>query len=74
MDNATKLQLLEEMWDMDPGSLNPETVLEEIEEWDSMSKLSLIIMIDEQFGKVITGNDIQALKTVEDILNIMAPK
>lgn len=71
MDNQDKIKMLEDMFDLDAGSLAPETVLEELDVWDSMNKLSLIILIDEEFGRVITGEDVLALKTVADILELM---
>lgn len=56
---------------MDPGKLKEETVLQELDTWDSMTKLSLIVLMDDQFEKKIAGKDIEKLITVKDILNLM---
>lgn len=66
-----KINLIEEMLELDYNSLTPESVLNDIDEWDSMAALSLIVLIDEEFGKEINGADIQKLSTVQDILDIM---
>ena len=71
MENAKKLELLEEMMELDAGTLTPETVLEDIEEWDSMAKLSLIVLIDEECGKKLASADIKTFVTIQDILNFM---
>ena len=71
MTNEEKIALLEDMLELDNGSLNPETVLAEIEEYDSMAKLSLIVLMDDEFSKKLTGEQIREFKTVQDILDFM---
>ena len=62
------MALIEEALDTEEGALAPDTVLADIDEWDSIAALSLIAMLDEQFDKTITGAEIKALRTVADIL------
>lgn len=71
MDQKKKLAMLEDMMELDEGSLTPETVLADIEEWDSLAKLSLIVLMDEECGKTVTGADVRAFNTVGDILAAM---
>lgn len=71
MGEKEKLALLEETFDVDEGALNPEMLLDDIDEYDSMTKLSLIVMVEEEFGKKLTGAEIKEFKTVQDILNVM---
>ncbi len=71
MTKQEKLVLLEDIFEIDPGQLKEETVLEDLENWDSMTKLSLIVLMDDQFGKKIAGKEIEGLITVRDILEIM---
>lgn len=71
MENSKKLELLEDLFELEAGSLIPETVLENLDEYDSMSKLSLIVMMDEEFGKKLTGELILKFKTIQDILDFM---
>jgi acyl carrier protein len=71
MTNEEKLRLIEETLELDEGSLKPEMELTEIAEYDSMGKLSIIVMMDDEIGKKLTGEDIQEFTTVQDILDFM---
>ena len=69
MSEREKLALLEDMFELEEGDLKAEMSLDDIEEWDSMSKLSLIVLISDEFGKKLSNADIKVLKTVQDILD-----
>lgn len=71
MTNEKKIELLEELLEVDEGTLQPEMELADLENWDSMTALSLIVMIDEECGKRITGNDVKSMQSIQDIMNIM---
>ena len=71
MDTTQKLTLLEEMFDMDEGTLDATMELDAIDEWDSMAKLSLIVLMDDECGKTLRSDDIKQFKTIQDILNFM---
>lgn len=71
MELKEKMDLIEEALDTEEGVLTAETILDDLDEWDSISALSLIVMLDEHFNKTITGAEIKALNTVGDILAYM---
>lgn len=71
MSTEEKIAMLEEAFEMDEGSLTPDMQLADIDEFDSIAKLSLIVLMDDEFGKTIKSDDIKALVTVQDILDIM---
>ena len=71
MTNKAEIRLLEETFEMDENTLSEETLLDDVVEYDSMSKLSLIVLLDEEFGKKLTGEQINEFKTVKDILDFM---
>lgn len=71
MDTAKEIEMLEELFELESNTLTPETILADIEEYDSMSKLSLIVMMDDEFGKKLTGEQILKFKTVGDILDFI---
>ena len=52
----------------------PETEFKTLDEWSSLTALSIISMIDEQLDKTVTGADIRASKTIEDLYNIAISK
>ena len=63
--------MLEEAWEMDEGTLAEDTALEDVEEYDSMAKLSLIVLMDDEFGVKLTGDVIKGFETIGDILKLM---
>lgn len=71
MNLQEKLALIEEVLDVETGSLTPETLLAEVDEWDSIAALSLIVMLDEKFEKTVSGAQIKVLESVNDILAYM---
>lgn len=71
MKQEEKIALLEDLLELDGGTLTPQTALNTISEYDSMAKLSLIVLMDDEFGKKLNGEHIRAFKTVQDILDFM---
>ena len=71
MELKEKLALIEDVLDVEEGSLSPKTELADVDEWDSIAALSLIVMLDEKFEKTVSGAQIKALETVNDILAYM---
>ncbi len=62
-----KMAILEKIMDLDEGTLSPNDELESYEEWDSLSKLSLIVTAKKQFGKILGADTIRGFKTVQNI-------
>ena len=71
MNLQEKLTLIEEVLDVAEDSLTPETLLAEVDEWDSIAALSLIVILDEKFEKTVSGAQIKAQESVNDILAYM---
>ena len=71
MTNAEKIALLEEMMELEEGTLQQDDVLEEYDEWDSVTILGIISLIDEEFGKTVTGKEVRDIKTVSGLLDMM---
>ena len=71
MTDEKKMALLEDVFEDDADTLTPQTVLEELDSWDSMAKLSLIVLVDDHFTKKLSGDTIKGFKTVQDILDYM---
>ena len=71
MTNQEKIALLEETLEIDEGTLTEDMLLEDVDEYDSMAKLSLIVMMDDEFDVKLTGDMIKGFQTVGDILTVM---
>ena len=71
MTDQEKIAMLEETWELNEGTLSPDTVLADVDEYDSMAKLSLIVLMDDEFGVKLTGDMIKGFDTVGDVLKLM---
>ena len=49
---------------------NETDLLENYEEWDSLSKMALMAFFDKKFGIKLSLKDFKEFKTVEDIIKI----
>lgn len=68
MNTQIFLDLLEEYLETEDTKLSANTVLNDLEEYDSLGVLSIISLIDEEFGKKITANDLEKISTVGDLM------
>lgn len=71
MENNKKIELLADLFEVEPSEIVETKELENFEPWDSMSKLSLIVLMDDECGKKLTGEQIRAFKTIGDIIAYM---
>lgn len=53
----------------DPSTITPETEFRNMDEWDSLTYLSVIAFLDEEFDLQIENAEFKTLKTVLDIFN-----
>lgn len=65
-----KLELLEDIMDYD-DALKPEMVLADLEEWDSLSTLTLAAKVRELYGTNLTSDQILQFETVQDICDYL---
>lgn len=52
----------------------PSTVYRDLDEWGSLVALAIISMIDDEMDVQITGADLRAAKTIEDLYNTVSAK
>ena len=55
-------------------SLTPETAFHELDEYSSIIALSIIAMVDEEYGVALTGNEMKAAITIQDLFNTVEAK
>jgi len=48
-----------------------DTEFKKLIDWDSMVALSLIAMVDSEYGVIIKGGDIMKSETVDDLFNVV---
>ena len=71
MTDKEKIVMIEETLEVEEGSLSADTILSGLDEYDSMAKLSLIVLMDDEFGVRLTGEMVKGFKSVGDILAVM---
>lgn len=71
MTDKEKIALIEEVLELEPGTLAPQINLSEISEWDSLAYLDFVVLVDEHFGTQITAAALKACKTISDLLALM---
>ena len=68
MTIAEKLELLNRTIEANPGDLKPKTILEKLDYWDSLSKLSILAMFSTRFDRELNLEKLRSFITVGDIL------
>ena len=59
----------EQLDETDPAEIKADTVFKELEEWSSMTVLSIIAMIDDEYNVQLKGNDIRAVETIQELFD-----
>lgn len=60
--------------DTDPSEITAQTVFRELDEWSSLNGMSILAMAKTQYGKTISGAELKACITVEDVFNLISDK
>ncbi len=71
MTHTEAVAWIAQVFEMTPDQLTPDTHRDNVPAWDSLGVLTLMASLDSDFGIILTDEDIQAVKTVGDILDVM---
>lgn len=76
MDSITDFieKFRSEFIDADELTILPETVFRELPTWDSLTSMSILLMINETYQVDITVADLKSCVLVEDIFNLIMAK
>lgn len=69
MEKTEFLKQLEDMLDLAPGALKPETALAEVKDWDSMTIMGVIALAAEA-GVELLPDQFAGLETVDDVFRL----
>lgn len=64
----------EQFDDTEQSEFKPETVFHELDEYSSLIALSIIAMVDEEYGVTLNANDMSSAVTIEDLFNTVKSK
>ncbi|MEG2403219.1 MAG: acyl carrier protein [Muribaculaceae bacterium] len=67
-------KIAEQFDDTDASVFTPQTEFKNLDEWSSLTALSVIAMVDEEYDVSLKGDDIRNSTTIEDLFNIVKSK
>jgi acyl carrier protein len=70
MERPEFLRQLDELLDLEPGTLKGDETLESLENWNSLAVIGFMAMIDEHYGIVVPPKQISACTTVENLIEL----
>ena len=60
--------------DTDASEIQASTVFHDLDEWSSLTGMGVIALAKTKYGKSITGAELKACVTVEDVFNLINKK
>lgn len=67
------LRKLEEIMEVEPGTLKGGEHLQDLEDWDSLKVIEFLAYADEEFSLTISPKAIAECKTVGDLAALLGP-
>ncbi len=65
------IETLSEIFEMEPLNMKPTDKFKDYEEWSSLVQLSLIAIVNENYGVTITKGDLENINTIQDIYDFI---
>ena len=66
--------LADQFDDTDASEITADTEYQELDEWSSLTAMSIIALAKTEYGKTITGREIRSTKTVKDLFDLINSK
>ncbi len=66
--------VMRETFDRDDLEVTPETTARDVEEWDSISHIELVVAIESTFGIKLRTGEIAGLKNVGQLYDVIAER
>ena len=54
--------------------VKPETTSADIEDWDSLEHINLVVAVESEFGMKFNMNEVTTMKNVGDMVNIISDR
>ncbi|MEI6489189.1 MAG: acyl carrier protein [Bacteroidota bacterium] len=75
MTNQERLnKVFAKVFDNTNLTIEPHMTSNDVDGWDSMSHLNLIISVEKEFSIKITGAEVMRLKNIGDLINLVEMK
>ena len=66
--------IMRDVFDLDDLVVTTNTSAEDVEEWDSLSHVRLIVAIERKFKFKFKNSELDSLKNVGDLVNVVKSK
>ena len=60
--------------DTEVSAFTAETMFKDLDEWSSLTAMSIIAFVKTTYNKEITGKEIRSCETVEELFNLVEAK
>jgi acyl carrier protein len=67
-------KLMIDVFDLDDLRINAQTTADDVEDWDSLSHIRLMVAIERQFKIKFQNSEIEALTNVGELVQVIARK
>jgi acyl carrier protein len=74
MDKAVFLAKLEEMMEIQSGTLADSESLKNLKQWDSVAIMGFIAFVDEHFEITLSAKRLVGCKTVDDLIALLGDR
>ena len=74
MEEEKFLEQFIAQFDDEPTGVTMDTDFRDIDDWDSLTALGVISMIDDEYNVKVSGEELKSSKSVRDIFNIVKTK
>ena len=64
----------EQFEDTDASVFTAETKYRDLDEWSSLIALSILAMVDEEYDVQLTGEEMRATNTIQELYDLVASK
>tara|TARA_B100000315_G_scaffold253164_1_gene291404 strand:+ start:422 stop:643 length:222 start_codon:yes stop_codon:yes gene_type:complete len=71
IEYAKFMALLEELLELEQGSIKPSDQLDQLEDWDSLAVIGFLGGVDKHFGITLDPEKVVACQTVNDLNKLL---
>jgi acyl carrier protein len=65
------LFILEEVFEKDSAEMKVEDSFKDYDEWDSLTQLTLVATLDDEFNINVTSDELEEITSILDIFNLI---
>tara|TARA_Y100000389_G_scaffold178739_1_gene192169 strand:- start:1963 stop:2193 length:231 start_codon:yes stop_codon:yes gene_type:complete len=65
------IEIFQDILDVKKGKINLNSTSADIDEWDSVATVNIIVALEDEFGIKFKLEDIQEVKSVQDFVDLL---